>query len=258
MQTLFVLNNNMKTHISIVFFVLCHVVLLGSCGSSDESTQVDEVVIDANSNIRLIFEANSDLDEFKETIEGLVLQANSAVQPLMAVNDVTINVAVDSNQTIPGLGVGGYNPSPNDILIYIDTDFNGLQGSLEAELPAIVAHEMHHAKRQSTIGYGGTLFQAIISEGLADHFSIEALGVNPPRWSTAVQGDRLQDWIDSASQEWNNNSFDFAKWFFGSTSEIPQWTGYSIGYELVKNYLESNAEDMPSNLFDEPANSFLP
>ena len=76
--------------------------------------------------------------------------------------------------------------------------------------------------------------------------------------NVAANSQELQELIDRASQSWANGTYDHPTWFFGSTTEVPRWAGYSIGYELVKNYLENNSGTQPSDLVDEPANSFLP
>lgn len=234
-------------------------ILFCCCDSSDDSNAVQlEYDLEGGNNIQLVFSNNQSLFEHVPTVVAKSNQANSAVQKIMSIDNLVIKVMVDANLTIPQFGFAGYNPGPNEIEIYISDSFEGLTASLERELPAILAHEMHHAQRQRTIGYGNTLFQAIISEGLADHFSVEAIGSNPPPWSTAVSGDRLQELTAIASQEWNNSPYDFEKWFFGTTSEIPVWTGYSIGYDLVGNYLTQNPSFKASTLYDEPAASFTP
>lgn len=247
----------MSKAVNIVSLWIFSAVLLFSCSSSDD-IQNNSVEISKEQNIQLIFQNRAELKPYKTTIQNSVNEANSAIQPLMPIDNLIIRILADKSQTISEIGIGGYNPNENEVLIYIDTDYPNLEASVKAELPAMIAHEMHHAKRQRSVGYGNTLLEAIISEGLADHFSIEVTGISTPRWSIAVQGEELQNWITTASQIWDDNSYDHPKWFFGTTGEIPRWTGYSIGYELVKNYLDDNPDARPSNLFDEPVNSFLP
>lgn len=227
------------------------------CCSSNEDPLDNENFIDRESDIRLVFEEHADLDQYKASIESLISGVNLEIQKLMPIKDVLIRVSVNRNQSIPEIGIGGFNPSPNEVLIFIDPNFNNLKNSLEMELAAMISHEMHHAKRRRSVGYGNTLLQAVISEGLADHFSIEVTGIDTPRWSNVFQDDQLETWIDTASQTWNDSPYDHSSWFFGSNS-IPRWTGYSIGYDLVEKYLAANPDKKPSTLFDETANSFTP
>lgn len=244
---------------SAFILVLANGILFLCCSSSNDSgTHDNTVIIDSDSNISLVLEHQPELDAYRNSITDLVTDANLSIQSLMPIDNVTIRVFADKNQSIPEIGIGGYNPSKNEVLIYVDTDFPDLEASIAAELPAMIAHEMHHAKRRRSAGYGNSLLEAVISEGLADHFSMEATNIQTPRWSKAIQGQQLQDFIETASETWNNSNYNHPKWFFGTTAEVPRWTGYSIGFELVKNYLETNDNSKPSNLHDEPANSFLP
>jgi uncharacterized protein YjaZ len=55
---------------------------------------------------------------------------------------------------------------------------------------------------------------------------------------------------------WLDNSYNHRDWFFGNSAEIPRWVGYSIGYKLVKDFMQINTTKKPSNLFNESANSF--
>ncbi|MES0476805.1 MULTISPECIES: DUF2268 domain-containing putative Zn-dependent protease [Citrobacter freundii complex] len=41
---------------------------------------------------------------------------------------------------------------------------------------------LHHAARWQGPGYGSTLGEALVSKGLADHFSLELFGGEPELW----------------------------------------------------------------------------
>jgi len=53
-----------------------------------------------------------------------------------------------------------------------------------------------------------TLFEAAVSEGLADHFSIEVAGIIPPLWIVALTSKDVQHWIEAASNIWNEPSYN--------------------------------------------------
>ena len=61
-------------------------------------------------------------------------------------------------------------------------------------------------------------------------------GISPPIWSVAVSGIELESWIDTARITWTDSPYDHSKWFFGTTNDVPWWTGYAIGYKLVKDF----------------------
>jgi uncharacterized protein YjaZ len=76
----------------------------------------------------------------------------------------------------------------------------------------------------------------MITEGLADQFSVELAGINPPIWSTALAGAALNTWIQQSRAERSNATYNHDAWFFGARPEIPRWAGYSIGFELTRRY----------------------
>lgn len=210
----------------------------------------------AGTNSCLTFEHEELSNTQRSAIEVQVTSAMRAVNRLMPVDELLIRIIDDPRLAIPGLGIGGYNPSEQEILLVVDTAFPDLENSLDTYLFPIVAHEAHHAKRRLSVGYGTTLLEAMVSEGLADHFSIQVAGNEPPPWSVAVTGQELQGWTETARGIWHDAEYDFEAWFFGIGDTIPTWTGYSIGYELVDTYLKTHPETTPADLHDEPASSF--
>ncbi len=244
----------LKTYIfSILFFLL-------SCSSETESNFQDTSsgsTIEIGFGSILLFEETNELNKVKEDIERIAKETISLVNEKMSIDNLEIKVNSSTTNVIPEIGIGGFNPNGNEVLIYIDPDFSDLEQSIATELAPMLAHEMHHAKRQRTIGYGATLLEAVVSEGLADCFSIEVMGIDPPMWSVALTGNELDNWVDKASDVWTNNTYDHGNWFFGNNPDIPRWTGYSIGFKLVKEYISGSPEQNASNLFDEPASSFV-
>ncbi len=236
-------------------------ILFEASGCSDEENRVScgaSTSISNESNVCLSFEHDALSDDLKNQITAKIREGFSAINSLMPINDLEIKIVSNPSYIIPGFGLGGFNPGKNEIAIAIDTEFEGLVNSLDEHLIPLLAHEVHHAKRRRSVGYGDTLFKAAVSEGLADHFSMEVAEVNPPPWALALKGDELQEWMFDASQVWNETSYDHSAWFLGTSVDIPVWTGYAIGFELVSGYLEENPGRAASNLHDQPASEFLP
>ncbi len=111
--------------------------------------------------------------------------------------------------------------------------------------------------RHRTAGFSSNLFEAMILEGLADHFSVEVAGVAPPIWSTALTDEQLAIWLERSREEWFNLSYNHDVWFFGA-GQAPRWAGYTIGFDLVRTFLEKNPGRSASGLHSEPASSFIP
>lgn len=62
------------------------------------------------------------------------------------------------------------------------------------ELPATVAHELHHARRWAGPGYGHTLVKVPISEGLAQWHEHTERGGPPPYAVADVDMPALRAW----------------------------------------------------------------
>ena len=206
----------------------------------------------------LVFENEGQMQTHRSLIEQVVGQTVSSVNERMPIEDVRIRVVVDPAQVIPELGLSGYNPGPKEVILYFDPGSPLLPQSLTTDLAPVLAHELHHAKRRRTAGYGSTLLEAAVSEGLADHFAMEVMGTGPSLWANALTGDSLETWMARAGETWMDRPYDHAGWFVGADPAIPRWTGYAIGFEIVRRYLAADSTRSASRLAGEPAASFLP
>lgn len=248
----------MRTYNTIsILFVISVLTFLSQCSSSDREQMCGAGSMSiAGTNSCLSFEHKGLSDTQQVSIQDKVAQAMLAVNRIMPVDNLLIRIIDDPRLVIPGLGIGGYNPSETEILIVIDTSFTDLERSLEGYLFPMIAHEAHHAKRRLSVGYGTTLFEAMVSEGLADHFSMQVAGIEPPPWSVVLTGQELEDWKGIARMVWHETSYDHDAWFFGIGDSIPSWTAYAVGYDMVNTYLHQNPNRKPADLHDEPASSF--
>lgn len=197
------------------------------------------------------------LAPFQALITDLVTTTAGRVDSSLGLRGVTIRVVPDATNAIAGYGIGGRSPDAVTVLIYVNPNYPNLGTTLTNKLPAMVAHELHHAKRHRDPGYGGTLLEAMVSEGLADRFSMELLEIGERPWSTALSTTALAQWLDQARSQFDSRTYNHADWFFGSGS-IPLWTGYSIGYRLVSDYLTAHPPESAASLVAAPAATFRP
>lgn len=208
-----------------------------------------------DNQIRIIDPAGR-LRDHVGAIESLARATLASVASRLEVVGVTITIVPDPDQAIGGWGLGGFTPDAATVSIYLDPDFPELGALLPSRLPQLLAHELHHAVRHRQPGYGGTLFEAMISEGMADRFAIELLGVPVPPWSgalTASEADRL---LEIARLEFDAAGYDHPKWFFGSTGAVPRWTGYTLGYRIVAAYQDAHPGATAASLVATPAATF--
>lgn len=235
-------------------------IALGTLGCSDGSGPeacTDGAGVPLEAGSCLVFEDGGRLDAHRASIEKIVGETLASVRALMPLDEVGIRVLTDRTLVIPELGIGGRAFSIDEIGLSFDPDSPNLAASLSTDLFPLLAHEMHHIMRMRTVGYGADLLGAMISEGLADQFSVEIAGIDPPPWSNALTADQLTEWRDRARDHWFDSPYDHAGWFLGTDPDIPRWTGYTIGFELTGMFLSDNPTRRPSQLFDEPASNFI-
>ena len=196
----------------------------------------------------LILNASKRFDSFASAIQTQTKKAIDLALTKIPLSDVDIVFSFNPIETVSHLGFGGYTPDANTVLISVDTNFEKLAQTIETELVHTLLHEFHHVMRWRSVGYGDTLGEAIVTEGLGDQFDVEMTGSAPQKWATALSSDELSK-LFSRAQPLLSEPYDHAAWFFGSESEhLPKWGGYAIGYFLIQKYLEVHPEKHASDL----------
>ena len=195
------------------------------------------------------------LKPHKTEIEHAVANAVKLISEKIPLSDIDI-VAFDYPfSTREGMGIGGY-ADPNTVWTSLDPAFLDFNKVISEEIRRTLAHELHHCIRTRGPGYGWTLFEAMISDGLADHFVIEMWGKPPYPWDTALTRTQRERLLKRAKRVWNRRVYD-NRWFGGKKSkDIPKWTGYSIGFWLVGQYLSKHPTESAASLVSAPAERF--
>jgi len=220
--------------------------------------QDDVALVDTVGTNRICFHRNTAcVDSLKPLIVDRIKLAIDEIGRILPVTDVEFRVVVFPERTLPEKGMSGAAPNKKHIYILLNLEHPRLIKSLSDELVSVISHEYHHTLRIRTIGFASNLFEAIISEGLAEYFCIEVTGEYPP-WATQIPEEELAPWWAKAEKEWFNPEYDYLAWFIGLNSDIPRGTGYSIGRSIVKKYLDAHPKERPSMLYATPANEFIP
>jgi uncharacterized protein YjaZ len=179
------------------------------------------------------------------------------VRERLAFPALTIVVVDQPDAVIPEVGLGGYTPSASQVRLFVDPRRSDFAAVVTRELLPLVAHEIHHAARWRAVGYGMTLRDAAVSEGLADHFAQEVSGAPPPPWSRALADTALARWSTVVATQ-SRGFYNHRAWFFGQGDSIPRWTGYAVGYELVRRHLRADTTRRASTLVGVPAAVIVP
>ncbi|WP_330985263.1 MULTISPECIES: DUF2268 domain-containing putative Zn-dependent protease [Enterobacterales] len=147
---------------------------------------------------------------------------------------------------IPEKGHLGYSPEPGVVYITVDPVSAAFCSNSNQSLERMFAHELHHAARWSGPGYGFSLGEALVSEGLAGHFALQVCGGQPEPWE-CLNLHEINLHRVRALREWGNTNYHHNVWFFGF-GDLPRWLGYSLGFDMISRYLSAHPEQRASML----------
>jgi len=131
-----------------------------------------------------------------DRIRGQVRAAAGGALAQLPLDGGVVDIVVrhDPRTVIAEVGIGGFAPDGHTVFVALDPDHDRFEVALERELFATLAHELHHVARHRAGVRGHTLFDAIVSEGLADHFSIEVTRADAPPWLSRSRPSRPLRW----------------------------------------------------------------
>ncbi len=209
-----------------------------------------------------VLTASKDIKLHAGALKLVAKSATTLVKKLLPIKDVDIvfyyNPGATFSEDEIG-GIGGFTPNAHTVLISLNPKHANFKNSLKNQLLFTLVHELHHTIRWQKPVEGDTLLEAMIFEGLADHFVQEVTGrKRPSPWSLALTSEQKKVFLKKAREEWDKPTYDNNLWFFGSRPDvIPRWTGYTLGYDLVARYLNKNPDKKASSLVCEDATVFI-
>ncbi|MBR3256287.1 hypothetical protein IKG10_01295 [Candidatus Saccharibacteria bacterium] len=188
----------------------------------------------------LLTEANGNLSDSKEMIRAAIETAEKYAFLRLKIDwDIDVLVTNRIPLMIPENGAGGYTFSADFIRINIDD--KKVTKNLISEN---VAHELCHAARWGKNNeWIESLFDGLIFEGLACVFEAE-FSMNNAEKSLFIKTITERHEEDNVKilklvyDRLDSNSYNYDEIFFTGNEKLPRWSGYSLGYYLVKKYLE--------------------
>ncbi|MDO5631190.1 MAG: DUF2268 domain-containing putative Zn-dependent protease [Paracoccus sp. (in: a-proteobacteria)] len=166
---------------------------------------------------------------------------------LTEVPDFDLVVRAEPGGGITDWGVSGYAPAPGLVEIVLDPARYDAQALIRTLL-----HEMHHIIRWAGPGYGRSLGETLVSEGLAGHFVVQVLGGQPDPWDRTAPSSGL---ARRAQNEWSRLDFSYAEWFQGKGG-LRKWAGYGLGHRLIAEYLTQAPDQTAALLAQTGAETF--
>ena len=184
-------------------------------------------------------EASGDLHPWRERIAAEVEIARQAMVRVLPETPIDILVQRIKDAVIPQIGMVGHSYRAALFALTCDPDNANFEPALSnGALRRLVAHEAHHCLRMAGLGYGQTLGQVLVSEGLAGQFVSHLFGTPPEAWERAVTDDVLRSHLPDAAAL-ARTDYDHDAWFYGAVGRYPHWLGYTLGYRIAGNWLET-------------------
>ncbi|MBI4426386.1 MAG: hypothetical protein HY567_02315 [Candidatus Kerfeldbacteria bacterium] len=206
-----------------------------------------------------ILEANPPLRRFAAILRKECEHSLQRIKLLLKFKDVDIVLADDPRKVVKPLVIGGWTQNSHLVFVWLNSSHRYFANRIRTEIGRTLAHELHHVARWQLTGkYGRNLFEALVTEGLADHFVLQVFDGKPEPWDIVLSHGALKRFIIRARREFANRSYDHRAWFYGSQGRrIPKWTGYSLGFYVVARYLEQHPRETPARLVGASANKFF-
>ena len=174
----------------------------------------------------------------------------------------TVVIQVNAASAIYEIAVGGRtHPQRGSVLISLADvlDDEKERRAIAVWLPQTVAHELDHSARiLDGPGYGTTLRDAMISEGLADQFAQSLLPQTPvPPWTEALSATQAEELWRRAQPLLGQSSLATNRaWLFGS-ADVPRWTAYTLGSRIVAAHRQRRPDQSWADLTREKSADIL-
>jgi hypothetical protein len=181
--------------------------------------------------------ASGGVEEFKQRISSDIDEAFKTLKRFTP--PPRLDIVLDRSQhTIPEIGILGHAHTCTLFSLNFDPNNPNFKASLtHGALQRHILHEVHHCMRMAGPGYGWSLGEVLVSEGLAGHFVNHLISTPPEPWEHAINPETLQTKYPTKT-ELQSSDYNHDNWFFGR-GHLPRWLGYTLGFELVRLWRES-------------------
>ena len=203
----------------------------------------------------LLTEANGNLSNKKEMIENAIKMAEEYAFLKLNIDwDIDVLVTNRIPMIIPENGAGGYTFSADFIRINIDD-----KKATENLISENVVHELCHAARWGKNDeWIKSLFDGLIFEGLACVLEAEFVKERSEK-SLFIKiilertDEKNKKILEELRDQLDSNHYDYDTIFFNGNDKLSRWSGYSLGYYLVKKYLEKTGKKIEEAFADKYA-----
>jgi uncharacterized protein YjaZ len=205
-----------------------------------------------------LLNAHGKLDKYSTRLLEIGRNSVTEIVKHLPVCGVDVTFQFNPLAVIPEVGMSGFSPSAHLIQVSLDPDNRNFDAALEIELRATLAHELHHCLRWRGPGYGSSLREALVSEGLARDFETRFRPDRGlPLYHRRLAIQEINHLLQIVTNSQNEPNYNHGEWFFtgSEAKEIPPFAGYDLGLTIARGFIKHSGRDS-STLCDEPAESF--
>ncbi|MFA6105816.1 MAG: DUF2268 domain-containing putative Zn-dependent protease [Patescibacteria group bacterium] len=210
-------------------------------------------------NVKIhILDGNPALTSQAQAIKKTAAEIIKKISKLIPITNIDIILMHSPGNISFGI-ISGQSEHQHKINIALNVTHKYFKKNLRSELAKTLAHELFHSARNQKIGYPKNLIEDMIDEGLAIHFETEVTGNQPQPHYRYSKGNSLNILVKKAKKHFFSRQYDYDEWFHGSKKRnIPRFTGYIIGYNLIKKYLTAHPNTPPSKLIGKKSKPSAP
>jgi hypothetical protein len=201
-----------------------------------------------------LLNARGRLSAVETEVRAALAEAEARLCAVTDAVEVDVVIRAADHPMPPALRVIGASYGPGRMELGIDLT-EGPSGGLRDDLLRAVYHEFHHVLRWDGPGYGASLGEALVSEGLAQVFVHEMMDCPPEPWEVMPEDIDLPVLCLRAHDAFDDADYDHAAWFFGA-GDLPNATGYALGRMLVERVLAVQPGQSALGMAREPAAVF--
>lgn len=184
----------------------------------------------------------------KRVIDTATNYINGAIQDLNIQKPFDVTMYPNHAWTEETDGVDGEAFSGGLLQLRIDlrNEKNKIDDLLGDPLKATIYHECNHILRWQSVGYGTSLIEATISEGIATSYEKMICAPYVIKHADHSNIEELLKYYRERNKD-EDTTYNHWEWFFGTHNKYPRWLGYKVGSYIVDEAMKNK----PSMTFTE-------
>ncbi|MFQ1607552.1 DUF2268 domain-containing putative Zn-dependent protease [Aeromonas veronii] len=180
-------------------------------------------------------------DELDGTIRHVFAETAHKLNALFNLSQLDVTFSPFAEGDAPDSGIGGWAINMYRIELQLDLERPDIKEVIITELPAVLAHEVHHIVQKKNKVEPETLAETLIFEGLACYFEQRFNGGTLPSLFKASHHHDWQSLLAEMTPHLSSKQFNYLDFFYCRDNRpFPKYAGYWVGFNLVANYLAKN------------------